>query len=146
MGILSFACSSPLYLGDWEPLQEECSISEENRMNFTDWGRGTVIQYHSGSIFATLNSRRTKTSIAIHRLVWVEDLPAPQRESGATSPRSIKPKEYLVLLPSEATEDPRGIGVVLSFGVTAKSDERLIIQDAGGRSRGRSRLKRGGLF
>jgi len=31
------------------------------------------------------------------------------------------------------------------FGVTAKSDERLIIQDAGGRSRGRSRLKRDGL-
>jgi hypothetical protein len=31
-------------------------------------------------------------------------------------------------------------------GVTAKSDERLIIQDAGRRSRGRSRLKQGGLF
>ena len=30
---------------------------------------GTVIQYHSGSIFATLNSRRTKTSIIINRLV-----------------------------------------------------------------------------
>jgi hypothetical protein len=30
-------------------------------------------------------------------------------------------------------------------GVTAKSDERLIIQDAGRRSGGRSRLKQGGL-
>ncbi len=61
-------------------------------------------------------------------------------------PRRIKPREYLVLLPSEAAADRRGIGVVLSFGVTAKSDGRLIIQDAGGRSRGRSRLKRDGLF
>lgn len=61
-------------------------------------------------------------------------------------PRRIKPKEYLILLSSEAPADRRGIGVVLSFGVTAKSDERLIIQDAGGRSRGRSRLKRDGLF
>jgi len=55
-------------------------------------------------------------------------------------PRRIKPKEYLILLPSEVAADRRGIGVVLSFGVTAKSDERLIIQDAGGRSRGRSWL------
>jgi hypothetical protein len=62
------------------------------------------------------------------------------------SPRRIKPKEYLILLPSEVTGDRRGIGVVLSFGVTAKSDGRLIIQDAGGRSRGRSRLKQDGLF
>jgi hypothetical protein len=46
----------------------------------------------------------------------------------------------------EAAADRRGIGVVLSFSVTAKSDERLIIQDAGGRNRGRSRLKRDGLF
>ena len=45
-----------------------------------------------------------------------------------------------------AAADRRGIGVVLLFGVTAKSDGRLIIQDAGGRSRGRSRLKRDGLF
>ena len=61
-------------------------------------------------------------------------------------PRRIKPIEYLVLLPSEPAANRRGIGVVLSFGVTAKSDERLIIQDAGGRSRGRSRIKRDGLF
>jgi hypothetical protein len=62
------------------------------------------------------------------------------------SPRRIKPKEHLVLLISEAAADRRGIGVVLPSSVTAMSDERLIIQDAGGRSRGRSRLKRDGLF
>ncbi len=59
--------------------------------------------------------------------------------------RRIRPKEYLVLLTSEDVASRRGIGVVLLFGVTAKSDERLIIQDAGGRSRGRSRIKRDGL-
>jgi hypothetical protein len=40
----------------------------------------------------------------------------------------------------------RGIEVVLSFSVTAKSDDRLIIQDAGRRSGGRSRKKVGGLL
>ena len=51
----------------------------------------------------------------------------------------------MVLLPSKAAASRRGIEVVLLSGVTAKSDGRLIIQDAGGRSRGRSRIKRDGL-